>query len=427
MNVLKPDYKIYIVGAGVSGLVAATVLERKGYHPIILEASDRVGGRVKTDTVDGVPLDHGFQVLLTAYPMVQEYLDVNALELCYFLPGASITYKGRTKTIGDPLRSLFLLLPTVFSDIATLSDKFKILGLQRKLRKKSLEAIFNSREISTLEYLKNQGFSDKIISCFFKPFFTGIFLEDELQTMSRMFEFVYKMFGEGLAAIPKKGIQAIPEQLASQLKQTTFQFNTEVAAVTDSHIVLKDGAKLESHFTIIATEANPLVSNLRKQEISWKDCDTLYFKAPRTKQRPKLIGLLADEDAIINNVVSLADLFELTGAADVLSVTVVKPHGLSSEELIRKVAEELQEKFSMANLECIKHYKIKKALPDITNLKNDLTPEETRLTTRIFLAGDTLLNGSLNAAMKSGEQAALGVAHLLEESPDLAQFTSEYL
>jgi protoporphyrinogen oxidase len=384
----KLDYKIHIVGAGVSGLIAASVLEDSGYHPTVLEASDAVGGRVKTDIVNGTPLDYGFQVLLTAYPMVKKYLNLAALELCYFLPGASIFYQGSKTTIGDPMRNLSLLLPTVFSNTATISDKIKILRLQTTLRKKSLEAIFNSKEINTLQYLKDKGFSDTIIERFFKPFFSGIFLEDELQTSSRMFEFVYKMFGEGLAAIPQKGIQAIPEQLKSNLKKTAFQFNAEVAEVKDNQIVLRNGTKLDSHFAIIGTEANQLVSNLRKQEVQWKACDTLYFSTPKTKSSPKLIGLIADQDAIINNVVSLTDLFELSNTDKVLSVTVVKQHGLTSEELIKKVSNELKEKFDIEKTEVIKHYKIKKALPDIFNLKNDLAPEETRLTTRIFLAGE---------------------------------------
>ena len=427
MSVDKSKYKIHIVGAGVSGLITALVLEQNGYHPTILEATNSVGGRVKTDRFEGLPLDHGFQVLLTAYPMVKKYLDLDALDLCHFLPGAAISRNGSQTIIGDALRSPSLLLPTIFSSVGTLRDKFKILGLQKALKKKSLAAIFDSEEQTTLQYLKNYGFSATIVEHFFRPFFSGIFLEDELRTSSRMFEFVYKMFGEGLAAIPRNGIQSIPEQLKAKLKQTTFHFNTEVAEVEDHQITLKNGNRLNSHFTIIATEASHLVSNLWKQEVEWKECDSLYFKATKTGLKPKLIGLVADDKALINNVFSLNHLFELNSTDRILSVTVVKQHQLSTEELIEKVSEELKEKLGVVQPEYIKHLKIKKALPDISNLKNDLTPEETRLTTGIFLVGDTLLNGSLNAAMKSGEQAAMGVIRLLEESPDLAQFTSEYL
>ena len=162
---------------------------------MVIEASDRVGGRVKTDRIDGYQLDHGFQVLLTAYPAVQKYLDYDALELQKILPGASIFKGGHQKIIGDPLRCISLLFPTLLSGIGNLSDKVKILKLNQKLKNKSMSAIFSETEQSTLAYLTDFGFSKEIISDFFKPFFSGIFLETQLETSSRMFEFVYKMFG----------------------------------------------------------------------------------------------------------------------------------------------------------------------------------------------------------------------------------------
>ena len=67
-----------------------------------------------------------------------------------------------------------------------------------------------------------------MIQTFFKPFFSGIFLEPNLDTSSRMFEFVYKMFGEGLAVLPKAGIQAISNQLKDNLKKTKILLNTKV-------------------------------------------------------------------------------------------------------------------------------------------------------------------------------------------------------
>ena len=227
----KKDCKIHIIGGGVSGLIAASILEKNGFNPTVLEATERVGGRIKTDIIDGYQLDHGFQVILTAYPAVIKYLDYKALELQIFLPGASIFKAHRQSIIGDPLRDISLLISTLFSGIGSISDKFKILKLNHKIKKKSLTDIFSEKEQTTISYLRELGFSKQILNDFFIPFFSGIFLENQLETSSRMFEFVYKMFGEGHAAIPKAGMEAIPKQLLNNLKTTTFQYNTKVATV----------------------------------------------------------------------------------------------------------------------------------------------------------------------------------------------------
>ena len=410
----KQDYKIHIIGAGVSGLIAARVLEDAGYNPVIIEATDRVGGRVKTDLVEGYQLDHGFQVLLTAYPAAQKYLDFEALELQEFLPGATIFNNGRAKTIGDPLRAISLLLPTLFSGLGTFLDKLKILRLNMLLTKTSFSEIFAKDEKTTLQYLIDFGFSEEMIAQFFTPFFSGIFLESKLETSSRMFEFVYKMFGEGFATLPKAGIEAIPKQLKDTLSRTTFQFNTKVKSVEDCKIWLASGTELESHFTIIATEPGALVSQFKNRRTKWKSCNTLYFETDsRTIENP-LIGLIANKDALINNIFYHGSLeSESVGKKELLSVTVVKEHGLSDEALKTQVQKEIEQHCGIDSPRFIKQYFIPKALPELQGLKYELLPSETKLSKGIFLAGDTLLNGSLNAAMISGERAALGILQSL--------------
>ncbi|MFT4661182.1 MAG: protoporphyrinogen oxidase [Patiriisocius sp.] len=406
----KKDTKIYIIGAGVSGLVAAKVLEDNGFYPIILEATERVGGRVKTDLLEGYQLDHGFQVLLTAYPAAKKHLDFDTLDLQEFLPGATIFKNKNQKIIGDPLKDLSLLFSTLFSGIGNLSDKLKVLKLNNKLKKKSLAAIFSEKEQTTLSYLRNFGFSSKMINDFFKPFFSGIFLETKLETSSRMFEFVYKMFGEGSAAIPKEGIEAIPKQLKQKLKQTSIQFNTKIVSIADKEISLEDGRKLESDFTIVATEASNLMPGLKNHPREWKSCHCLYFETENKVIRKRLIALIPEKGALINNVFYNTSLKSTSkGNKDLLSVTVIDDKNLSSEQLIEHVKIELNDYCGIDTLRMLKQYIIPMALPKLEDLKYEVLPSEIRINNHAFLAGDTLLNGSLNAAMISGETAALGV------------------
>ncbi|NNK18297.1 MAG: FAD-dependent oxidoreductase, partial [Maribacter sp.] len=275
---------------------------------------------------------------------------------------------------------------------------------------KSLEAIFNETETSTLAFLQQYGFSKKVIHLFFKPFFSGIFLEPNLETSSRMFQFVYKMFGEGLAAIPASGMGAISKQLETRLSNTTFHFNTPVKQVKEGKILLENQSFLDSDFTIIATDAHPLMPNLKNQQLAWNSCDSLYFLTSQKVITKPLIGLVSDENALINNIFYPTTFSkEMNKGKDVLSVTIVKEHGLPPKALIQKTKDELRIHFNIKDSIFLKHYRITNALPRLSNLKNDIEPSETKLTATIFLAGDTMLNGSLNAAMLSGERAAEGV------------------
>lgn len=417
--------KIHIIGAGISGLIAAQVLENYGYKPTIIEGSNSVGGRVKSDLVEGYLLDRGFQVLLTSYPAAKKYIDFDALEIQKLLPGATIFKNGKSQTIGDPLRSFSLLFPTLFSSIGTFSDKLKILKLNVLLKKKEIDTIFKEDEKTTLQYLIDVGFSEEMIQTFFKPFFSGIFLEPNLDTSSRMFEFVYKMFGEGLAVVPKAGIQAISNQLKDNLKNTKILLNSEVESVKNKGIILKDGSEIESDFTIIATEASQLVANLNNQETHWKTCDTLYFEtSDRIISRP-LIGLISEENSLINNLFYHTSIQTTTkGKGELLSVTIVKNHSLSEKQLIEKITEELEDFCGITNATFIKRYQIEKALPKLDNLQYEISSTETKLTSSIFLAGDQLLNGSLNAAMIAGERAAMGVIGTLQDGVIIDELSS---
>lgn len=406
---------VHIIGAGISGLIAATVLEKQGLAPVIIEASDRPGGRVKTDRVAGFQLDHGFQVLLTQYPAAQKYLAYEALQLQEFKAGACVFVKGKPRFFGDPLRDFGVLFSTLFSGVGTLMDKIRILQLNLKLKKKSIPAIFETQEQTTLAYLKAFGFSDNIIEAFFRPFFSGIFLETELATSSRMFEFVFKLFGEGMAALPKGGIEAIAQQLTQNLQHTTFHFNTKVATIKDDVIVLTSGEELPYDYAIIATEASGLVPNTPSKPVAWKACQTLYFTTPTRLYEAPFIGLITNKNSLVNNIFYHNSLpTAQRGKGELLSVTVVKEHQLSEEALIAQVTQELQAECKIEQLSFLKLYHIPQALPQLHDLQYDLSTEATQLTNRIFLAGDVQLNGSLNAAMLAGERAAERVGELMK-------------
>lgn len=403
---MKHHNTIYIIGAGVSGLIAAYELEQQGYHPIIIEKTDAVGGRVKTITKNGQALDLGFQVLLSAYPLANKYLDMGGLRLQKLESGALIYSNGKSFKIGDPLRNWRLLLPTLFANIGSLGDKLKIFKLNKYLKKKSLEAIFESTETSTLDYLKNFGFSEKIIKLFFKPFFAGIFLEPNLETSSRMFEFVYKMFGAGEATIPALGIGEISAQLQRKLKKSEFIFNTEITSITNEYLLLSTGEKKPHQGVIVACEAASLISQLKNQQISWKTCVCAYFEVDQTNIPEHTIALIADEANLINNLYAYKDT---NSGKIILSVTSLADSDNTEHNIIAKMQAEVRQYTGANQVNHLQSFSIPKALPDIQDLNYSDQARNTQLLDHIFLAGDYLLNGSLNAAMESGRLAAQGI------------------
>ena len=403
---MQQTKEIYIIGAGISGLIAAYELEQKGYRPIIIEQTSAVGGRVKTLPNNGYNLDLGFQVLLSAYPMANKYLDMEKLQLDKLASGALVYTNGRSYKIGDPLRDYKMLIPTLRASIGSIGDKLKIFQLNQKLKYKSLENIFTSPEKSTQEYLVAFGFSQKIIDQFFTPFFAGIFLEPDLKTSSRMFEFVYKMFGEGHATIPKLGIGAISEQLKNKLKRTEFIFNCEVEAVSKDHISLRSGEKLVHNGVIVTSNIASLLPSLKKQEMAWKRCSCLYFEVDQTNIPSKTIALMAEPGTYANNLYAYKDP---KSGKDILSVTTLVQRKTSEKEMIEAITTEIKQYTSATEVNYIHHYNIEQALPDIQNLKMTLPHHETEVLENVFIAGDSLLNASLNAAMESGRLAAKGI------------------
>lgn len=400
---MQEQTPMYIVGAGVSGLIAAFELEQAGHRVVVIERSGEVGGRVKTVQAAGASLDLGFQVLLSAYPLANKYLDMDGLNLRRLASGALVYAGGSTHLIGDPLRDWKVLLPTLFAGVGSIGDKLKILKLNKRMKAKSIEAIFSSPETTTQQYLEDFGFSSRIIDRFFKPFFSGIFLEPDLRTSSRMFEFVYKMFGEGYATIPEAGIGAISDQLKAKLSRTEFRFNTEVAKVTSDRIQLASGETLPHAGVIIAAPPAPLLEGFKGNPTAWKSCMCVYFEVDRTNIPTETIALLAEPGHLSNNLYAYTDA---ASGKTVLSVTTLKYAGKPDQEVLGTIEQEIKRFAGVKQATYLHHFPIPQALPDRTDLRMTTAPEDLLVQDNVVLAGDHLLNGSLNAAMESGYLAA---------------------
>ena len=163
---LPSQCDVVIVGAGLAGLSAARVIQQQGLSVIILESSDDVGGRVRTDIVDGFQLDRGFQVMLTAYPEFKTQVDMRALDLRPFDPGALVWRKGKGHVVSDPFRKPQTLAATAFAPIGSVFDKARIVLLRARVMRRKPSSLLGGQDVSTDVALRAFGFSTKIINRF---------------------------------------------------------------------------------------------------------------------------------------------------------------------------------------------------------------------------------------------------------------------
>jgi len=404
--------EITIIGAGIAGLTAAVYLHRKGHKVKILEASDRAGGRIKTDLVEGFRLDRGFQVLLTAYPETKDLLDYKKLNLKRFLPGATVLYDGGQFEIADPFRRPSALFSTLFAPVGSLKDKINTLFLKNKLLNISIPEIFNQDEQKTINQLAKYGFSPKMVDRFYKPFFSGIFLENELTTSQRMFDFVMKMFSEGDAAIPALGMEEIPKQLVAMLPENSILYNVKVSQIENGKIHTEDGTSFETNKILIATEANAFAKDfILASKTKSNPVTNVYFKANKAPTNKAVVILNASKNKKwFTNFTVMSNVSEDYAPKEkvLLSVSYNGIPTVDDLALANAIKMELKQWYGedVSDWELLKVYTINYALPKQENVTNELNTDQIQLSENLFICGDHLLNGSINAAMKSGRLAA---------------------
>lgn len=410
---------VAVAGGGLAGLVAARRLAEDGVDVVLFERRDEIGGRVRSRRRDKLVLDRGFQVLFPSYPSAQRELDLDALELRYFDPGAVLARPGERSVLADPIREPSAALESAFNREVTVGDKLRAFGLRRRLRRTDWSAIFERPDTSISEYLREYGFSDAFLESFAAPFYGGITLDRSLSTSSRVFEATFKALSEGRAAVPNRGMGEITRQLADRAQSAgaiieTGRCVTEVDA--DGSVVLADGETVESDAVVVATDpptARELTS-LESIPTDARGCVTQYYTLPEkiAPGEKRLLLNVGSEDP--NHVVEHSAVVPEHAPDDraLLSATYLGERSEGDDELAtrtRRVLESWYPERRFEGLEVVSTNRIEFAQFAQPPGIHDTLPDVDDPPGRCYLAGEYTRWSSIDGAMTSGRTAAQAV------------------
>lgn len=410
----KPQ-RVIVVGAGVAGLVCAKELFAAGVEVVLIDAADDLGGRVRTDEVDGYLLDRGFQIFLPSYPEAKRQLDYRTLDLCGFEPGALVFRRGGFHRLSDPWKRPVRALSTAVSSIGSVMDKVRIARLRSAAKSETAEGLFAGYENSAASTLtKSFGFSEAMMETFLRPFFGGIFLDRNLLTSDRFLFFVFQMFSEQAAALPSRGMQEIVRRLAEFIPTGAVRLNTSVKKVASSHVVTDEELRIEGDAVVLAvdgTTASKLADDEAVCKPKWNGTSCVYFAADEAPIDEPILMLNGEPGegpvnlvAVLSNV---ASTYAPAGKALVSVSTIGNPKG-SDEALLRAVLLQLKGWFGtkVDSWRHLRTYRIPNALPEFVPPTIPPQDRELRLANGVYLCGDHWSAPSLQHAMASGRRVA---------------------
>lgn len=401
--------KIIIIGGGICGLTAARILEQHNQPFLLLDEHSRPGGRLQSDTVDGFILDHGFQIINTAYPEFHKQgINLDLLNPAYFASGARIFSAGKTMILADPVREPAYRMKSLFSGAAGLLDFYRMYKMQSDLMREIPENP-DWKGISTMKYLKDRGFSNKIIRNFFQPFFSGVFLESELKTDAGFFEFMFRIFGNGNAALPAQGIQQLAALILQDINPRKVMSGVSVAFAEPGRILLADGRELNPEKVIFANGTRPVKPVNEPNLTGMRSTSVLYFTTDVDPGLGRFITLNANQGGLIHSLVQLSAVQPgyAPEGQHLLGVNLI-PGVKYSEGMETNVLTELDELLGPSySFRFLRAYYVANALPVLSRFHPE--PQILKPYENAWAGGDFSAYPSLNAAMHSGRLLAHAV------------------
>ena len=406
---------IVIVGAGLAGLAAARHLTTHGVEATVLEGSDAVGGRVRTDVVDGFRLDRGFQLYNPSYPEGARVFDHRALDLKPFVAGARIvTDRGgrrRVQRVADPRRKPSWAVPSLLARIGSPVSIARFGAYAASRAVLSVPSLLRDPDVTSEEALRRAGADNTLMETVLRPFLSGVFLDAELRTSRRFLDVVLKSFVRGTPSVPALGMQRLPEQLAAGLD---VRFGHRVSSVSVRSVDVAGGDVHSADAVIVATDpatAADLILDVVAPEAN--SVTTWYYRptcAPEelADGEPVLVLDGSRRGPLVNTVVMshAAPDYAPPGSALVAASALGVWENPKQDKAVR---EHLAWLYGVPtkDWELIASYPIPYALPAMPvpfELKRPVRTQQG-----VYVAGDHRDTSSIQGALVSGRRAAQAV------------------
>ncbi len=398
---MTTHYDTIIVGAGLSGLSCAVKCQEANISYCLIDKQPRLGGRVGSVLKDGFVLDLGFQVYNTSYSSANGLLGGSHKHFHRFRPGAAVHINGKPRLFSDPLRDPGAILPTLRFPKASVLDFWRLLMLRLDIRGLARRQP-KATSLSTMQYLEGCGFSQSFIDSFFQPFFSGVFLEQDLATSSKFFRLVFSSFNQGYAAIPNGGMQEIPRTMARGLDPGSSLLGVSVESILPGNrLKLADGRIFTYGHLVLTGESIQLACQPRTRYLP---VCTVYYAAAHAGPYPKYIHLFPGDELITNAAFlsSVAPGYAPSGE-NLVSVSVLGD-AMDTPDLELAVTERLSRYFSGTNMNFRHLHTFRSKMGTLFQKPGVSSHPKPNMPNMVF-AGELFTHASIEGAVLSGYQA----------------------
>lgn len=404
---------VVVVGAGLAGLHAALTVQAAGRQVLVVDAADAVGGRVRTDEVDGLLLDRGFQILNPSYPELQSLDILEELDLRRFDAGIMVALEHGIERIGDPIRKPQWLLSTIGAHIGDPKAKARlVLAIVQNWLGGSLGQPA-PRAGSVADALRADGVDAITYDRVLRPFLTGVFLDDPAHVAAGYGDFVLRSFVQGTPAVPSRGMGALPRALAMRLQPGTVRLNTRVHGVHGGGVET-DAGRIGASQVIVAVDPQQAAAWFPQMQVpATRSCTTWYHvtTAPPTTERAILVDGLG-RGPVINSVAisKVAPSYASRGRTLMSSTTLGIDASAEQEATVRRHLGQMWGT-STHGWELVRAQVVEQALPALGVTDPMFRPIDAG--DGVWLAGDHRDTPSQQGALVSGRRTAQAVLRAL--------------